>query len=137
MHTLFLRLCYGSFAQPGPWCWSLEFTVQRGGPSETLETWLALAGSAKPEATGAPLSDLLFYPAWEASSDGKLPHADVISDRLQTLVALSEWTAGAKATAPLVVTSVAALMQEETFAPGGLQARARHLARGDGISRWI
>jgi transcription-repair coupling factor (superfamily II helicase) len=100
---------------------------------QDLETWLALAGSAKPEATGAPLSDLLFYPAWEAlPQDGKLPHADVISDRLQTLVALSEWTAGAKATAPLVVTSVAALMQK-TYAPGGLKARARHLARGDRI----
>ena len=32
----------------------------------------------------------LFYPAWEVlPHEGKLPHADTISDRLQTLVALS------------------------------------------------
>jgi transcription-repair coupling factor (superfamily II helicase) len=33
----------------------------------------------------------LFYPAWEVlPHEGKLPHADTISDRLQTLVALSK-----------------------------------------------
>ena len=37
------------------------------------------------------LSILPFYPAWEIlPHEGKLPHADVISDRLQTLVALSD-----------------------------------------------
>ena len=44
---------------------------------QDLETWLG--------------SSPLFYPTWEIlPHEGKLPHADVISDRLQTLVALSD-----------------------------------------------
>ena len=50
---------------------------------QDLETWMAQLPSAD--------SQLLFYPAWEIlPHEDKLPHADVISDRLQTLVALSE-----------------------------------------------
>lgn len=37
----------------------------------------------------SPLSPLLFFPAWETlPHEDKLPHADVISERLETLVAL-------------------------------------------------
>src|SRR5256885_16623347 len=44
---------------------------------QDLETWLG----ASP----------LFYPAWEIfPHEGKLPPADVISDRLQTLIALAD-----------------------------------------------
>lgn len=73
----------------------------------------------------------LFYPAWEIlPHENKLPHADVISDRLETLVALST-----NATLPahhsrLIVTNVAALVQK-TFAPADLQQRTRKLIRGD------
>lgn len=50
---------------------------------QDLETWL----SAGPD-TPTPL---LFFPEWEVfPHEGKLPHSDVISDRLQTLVALGQ-----------------------------------------------
>ena len=69
----------------------------------------------------------LFYPAWEVfPHEGKLPHADVISDRLLTLVSLSD-------NSRLVVTSVTALLQK-TFPPGEIQERTRTLARGDQIN---
>ena len=67
----------------------------------------------------------LYFPPWESlPHEGKLPHADVISDRLQTLLAL------AVPQPRLLVTSVAALMQN-TFAPAEIQKRTRHLKRGD------
>lgn len=89
---------------------------------QDLETWLAQNPEAK--------SQLLFYPAWEIlPHENKLPHADVISDRLQTLVALGKQGKSHSGT-PLVVTSVAALLQK-TFAPTELQQRSRLLNRGD------
>jgi transcription-repair coupling factor (superfamily II helicase) len=105
---------------------------------QDLETWL-----------GAPP---LFYPAWDVlPHEGKLPHADTISDRLQTLVQLSGLStlnptarrSGAKAAqlSTLVVTSVTALLQK-TFPPGEIQKRTRTLARGDkinplGLIEWL
>ena len=84
---------------------------------QDLETWLG----ASP----------LFYPAWEIlPHEGKLPHADVISDRLQTLVALSENSKLKTENSKLIVTSVTALLQK-TFSPGEIQKRTRPLARGD------
>jgi transcription-repair coupling factor (superfamily II helicase) len=59
-----------------------------------------------------------------------LPHADTISDRLQTLVALSENSKLKTKNSKLVVTSVAALLQR-TFAPETLRAGTRTLQRGD------
>jgi len=88
---------------------------------QDLETWLG--------------SSPLFYPAWEVfPHEGKLPHADVISDRLQTLVALNN-SEGQVPRAPnsLIVTSVTALLQK-TFAPDDLKNRMRHLQRGDKIN---
>jgi transcription-repair coupling factor (superfamily II helicase) len=74
----------------------------------------------------------LFYPSWEVlPHEGKLPHVDVISERLETLVALGSH-AGAKPaqSAPIVVTSVVALLQP-TFNADILQARTRTLRRGE------
>src|SRR5208283_1758240 len=69
-------------------------------------------------------------PAWEIlPHEGKLPHADTISDRLQTLVVLSTLNSQPS---PLVVTSVTALLQR-TFPPGEIQSRTRTLSRGDKI----
>ena len=89
---------------------------------EDLETWLRLEGSG-----AVPL----FYPAWEVfPHEGRLPHVDVISERLATLAAL-----GAPAdpgAAPVVVASVASLMQR-TFAPGALGPRLRRVRLGDSI----
>src|SRR5208283_486572 len=70
-------------------------------------------------------------PAWEIlPHEGKLPHADTISDRLQTLVVLSTLNSQPS---PLVVTSVTALLQR-TFPPGEIQSRTRTLSRGDKIN---
>jgi transcription-repair coupling factor (superfamily II helicase) len=64
-----------------------------------------------------------FHPDWEVlPHEPRLPHADVIAERLDTLVALA---AGPQ----VVVTSVGALLQR-TFTPDGLRARVRRLARG-------
>src|SRR5580692_5613373 len=50
---------------------------------QDVETWLNLDSS--------PALPLLFFPEWEVfPHEGKLPHSDVISDRLQTLVALAQ-----------------------------------------------
>ena len=58
--------------------------------------------------------------------EGKLPHADVISDRLQTLVALSSQSEISNLKSQIVVTSVTALLQK-TFPPGEIQKRTRTL----------
>jgi len=87
---------------------------------QDLETWIAQLS--------APNSQLLFYPAWEIfPHEGKLPHADVISDRLQTLIPLSTLNSQLST---LVVTGITALLQK-TFAPDDLKTRTRVLQRGD------
>jgi transcription-repair coupling factor (superfamily II helicase) len=87
---------------------------------QDLETWLG----------GSPL----FYPAWETlPHEDKLPHADVISDRLQTLVTLSENPSRVPRPASLIVTSVTALLQK-TFPPGEIQKRIRTFERGGNIA---
>lgn len=111
---------------------------------QDLETWLQLgrgskAESREPDASAHDSSPRpstldsrpLFYPAWEIlPHENKLPHADVISDRLETLVALSTSSALPAHNSRLIVTNVAALLQK-TFAPADLQQRTRHLTRGD------
>ena len=83
---------------------------------QDLETWLGAAP--------------LFYPAWETlPHEGKLPHADIISDRLQTLVALSGNSSLVTRHSPLIATSVTALLQK-TFPPGEIQERTRTFERG-------
>ncbi len=87
---------------------------------QDLETW-----------TGAAP---LFYPAWEVlPHEGRLPHADVVSERLQTIVALAENLNPKTQNSKLLVTSVTALLQK-TFAPADLKKRARTLKRGDKIA---
>ncbi len=120
---------------------------------QDLETWLSLGRESSIEGQGqngpgSQPSTLnpqpFFYPAWDVlPHEGKLPHADTISDRLQTLVQLSGLStlnptarrSGAKAAqlSTLVVTSVTALLQK-TFPPGEIQKRIRALARGDKIN---
>ncbi len=109
---------------------------------QDIETWLPVAGCRLPVGDRAePTCNLqsstcnpLFYPAWEIlPHENKLPHADVISDRLQTLVALSAGFRPQTSGSRLVVTSVAALLQK-TFAPTDLKERIRHLNCGDRIN---
>jgi transcription-repair coupling factor (superfamily II helicase) len=105
---------------------------------QDLQTWLSEPDAAADAAAGA----LLFFPAWEMlPHEAKLPHADVIGDRLETLVGLSQaggqggaglMTSATSASgfAPLVVTNVTALLQK-TFSPEALVARTRRLRQGD------
>ena len=105
---------------------------------QDLETWLMVeskvqSSKSKVESSQLPASNsqLLFYPAWEIfPHEDKLPHADVISDRLQTLIALTEESQVQSPKSKVVVTSVTALLQK-TFAPDDLKSRMRHLSRGD------
>ncbi len=97
---------------------------------QDLETWRQIdrgpAETAGPEAS----FNQLFYPAWEIlPHEGRLPHADVISERLQALVALSSINAQSP---PLLVASVTALLQK-TYASSDLQGRMRRLQRGDTV----
>jgi transcription-repair coupling factor (superfamily II helicase) len=86
-----------------------------------------------PVARPPAASNALFYPAWEVlPHEGRLPHADVIAERLETLVALLP-RANEKRPPPdarLVVTNVTALLQK-TFTPADLGQRIRPLTRGD------
>jgi transcription-repair coupling factor (superfamily II helicase) len=94
---------------------------------QDLETWLAGELKTEQPQPSTAAGSLLFYPAWEVlPQEGKLPHADVISDRLETLIALAD--AG-----KVVVTSATAL-QQKTFAPVDLKRRTRQLARGARIA---
>ncbi len=109
------------------------------GFQQDLETWLnelrpAEGGGRKETAQRQPAAPPLFYPAWETlPHEDKLPHADIISDRLQTLVALARPAEMSNFKSPIVVTSVMALLQK-TFPPGEIQDRTRTLARGDTIA---
>ena len=97
---------------------------------QDVETWLA---SEVPDSLSreSPPSSPLYYPAWEVlPHDGRLPHADVISERLETLVALASLPGTPGSAAPIVVANLAALLQK-TFAPDELKHRTRTLARGD------
>jgi len=107
---------------------------------QDLETWGKLESEVQsPKSKAEPQlpaanSPLLFYPAWEIlPHEDKLPHADVISDRLQTLVALGDKSAHRPSPSPLIVTSVVALLQK-TFSPGEIQSRTQTLARGQKIA---
>ncbi|HEY3763145.1 MAG TPA: transcription-repair coupling factor [Verrucomicrobiae bacterium] len=102
---------------------------------QDLETWLnfqsAEFGTRSAE---SKMAKLLFYPEWEIfPHDNKLPHADVVSDRLQTLTALINYSALRIPHSAFIVTNVIALLQK-TFPPGDLKTRTRHLQRGDKLA---
>ena len=120
---------------------------------QDLETWLSLESTVhspkskagevshsilhplarRSKAETAPSSPL-FYPAWDVlPHEGRLPHADTISDRLETLVQLSRLSTLNPQPSTLIVTSVTALLQK-TFPPEMLRDHTRTLARGDKIS---
>ena len=107
---------------------------------QDLQTWqtanpsLALAKSTVAARSGFPApiagAGSLFFPAWEVlPHEARLPHADIISERLECLAALSE---GTRASAPVIVTNAIALTQR-TFAPAELRRRLRTLRRGDAL----
>jgi transcription-repair coupling factor (superfamily II helicase) len=100
---------------------------------QDLETWAAqFAGRNNlPPKSGAVRQ--FFYPAWEIlPHEARLPHADVISERLETLVALSDYASNKNQPAPLVIANVVALLQR-TFTARAIKERTRTLNRGDRI----
>ncbi len=85
-----------------------------------LSTWL---GPSHP----APW----FFPAWETlPHENKLPHADVIAERLETLVGML--ARGDAPGRPIVANGLALL--QRTFAPASLRARTRTLRHGDTLN---
>jgi transcription-repair coupling factor (superfamily II helicase) len=100
---------------------------------QDLATWLNFEA-----APGQPARQPFFYPAWEIlPHESRLPHVDVISERLETAVALSRHlssdnAAGKVQPPPIVVTNAVALLQR-TFPRRTLLEQTRTLARGDRI----
>ncbi len=96
---------------------------------QDLTTWLQWFSNQEDLSS---FSQPYFYPAWEhLPHEAKLPHADVISERLDTLMALLRWQSDPEnQPAPVIVTTIQALMQR-TFEPDDLQGRARTLKVGD------
>ncbi len=108
---------------------------------QDLATWSKVQGP-KSKVGDAPVSPPLFFPAWDIlPHESKLPHVDVISERLETLVALgaafkvqsSKFNVQRSAPAPLVVANIVALLQR-TFPAGAIAGRTRALKRGDSIN---
>jgi len=100
---------------------------------QDISTWLGLlhpASQGTPTATEAAPKPL-YYPAWEIlPHESRLPHADVISERLETLVALGSLTHSQNAS--IVVTNGIALLQR-TFTPKQLRAKTRVITRGENL----
>lgn len=96
-----------------------EGLKKQEGFLQDLETWLRADGRDE---------RVSFFPAWEAlPHERRLSHADVISERLETLIALNQ-----KKSAPIIVATAASLMQK-TFTPGAIDSRSKTLIKGDRI----
>jgi transcription-repair coupling factor (superfamily II helicase) len=90
---------------------------------QDLETWMVESRASDKDSGPRPL----FYPAWEVlPHESRLPHADVISERLETLAALATHKRA------VIVTNVVALMQR-TFDADNLRQRTRLIKRGEQI----
>lgn len=85
--------------------------------------WLGLAGLPGP----------VCFPAWETPPlASRLPSAEVIGERLETLAALSAWREGA-GPAPVVVATAAAVSQR-TYSPASFAACQRLIRLGDAVN---
>ncbi|MBI1839252.1 MAG: transcription-repair coupling factor [Verrucomicrobia bacterium] len=96
------------------------------------------SGAAPPpkSAPAATICPVQFFPAWEVlPHESKLPHADVVSERLETLMALRRLPAslGESAIAPVVVTQAAAVLQK-TWNPQAMLDRSRLLVLGQSLN---
>lgn len=111
---------------------------------QDLTTWCAIESEIRgprskvAAASGSQLSTLnpqpFFFPAWDIlPHESKLPHVDVISERLETLVALAGNSKVQTPRPKLVVANAVALMQR-TFPANAIAERTRELKRGDQIN---
>ncbi len=96
---------------------------------QDITTWMQ--GIAEfPANAGPPL----FFPSWEIlPHEDRLPHVDVIGDRLETLLALTRGEPGKVTPASFVVASVIALLQR-TFPRPAFAAQTRVCTRGDRVA---
>ena len=96
-------------------------------PSTGVEHLEPLKAKTQPSAP-------LFFPAWEIlPHDARLPHVDVIGDRLETLVALTPPKPElGYVQLPPIVASVTALLQR-TFPRNSFEAQVRTLRRNEQI----
>lgn len=93
---------------------------------QDLTTYSEIAAEEAGEPGGAISTKPFFFPSWEIlPHESRLPHADVISERLETLIGLS----AGRAAGATVVTSVVALLQR-TFPIEELRRRTRTLNCG-------
>ncbi|HRT10707.1 MAG TPA: transcription-repair coupling factor, partial [Candidatus Paceibacterota bacterium] len=107
---------------------------------QDLGTWLNQMGggpdrspASRRPCGGISGNGIWFYPDWEIlPGDSRLPHVDVISERLETLIALGEAAGGGEEPAPLVVTNVLAVLQR-TLAPEDLRRMTRRVERGSRV----
>jgi transcription-repair coupling factor (superfamily II helicase) len=100
---------------------------------QDLTTW-ANVQSSKSKAQSSASSAPLFFPAWDIlPHEAKLPHVDVISERLETLVSLAGESKTQSKRPKFVVANIVALMQR-TFPAGAIAERTRELKRGDQIN---
>ena len=109
---------------------------QQEAVHQDLQTWLAWLGaeSNQPEQSiaNAPFAPE-FFPAWETlPHEAKLSHADVISERIETLLAFRAFSSGERDRAPITVTNVVALLQK-TFPPSVFQDRLKTIKIGQDL----
>ena len=79
--------------------------TQKSKPDEKLDS--ESRDLARPALHSYQCPKPLFYPAWEIlPHEGKLPHVDVISERLQTLAALAESSLSSDPSSPIIITNV-------------------------------
>lgn len=108
-----------------------ETTKTQESLHSELLTWHQGLENLKPRTVHPPH----FFPEWEIlAHEDKLPHADVVSERLETLIRLQTAHASrTQATAPLVVTSALAALQR-TFSVADLTSRLRQYKVGDQVN---
>ena len=90
----FSRCCCGKLFPQRPIVVVVDGLKAQESFQQDIETWLRFAEAAPSQVADAIVKlrsrNSFFYPAWEIlPHEAKLPHADVISERLETLVALA------------------------------------------------
>ncbi|MDA7915884.1 transcription-repair coupling factor [Verrucomicrobia bacterium] len=75
--------------------------------------------------------DVLLFSGWEVMpNEDRHPHTDVLAERMESLVRLSDAALGKTTFPSVIVTTIQALLQK-TFAPKNLKDRIRLISRGD------
>jgi transcription-repair coupling factor (superfamily II helicase) len=105
---------------------------------QDIETWAKTAGAkagsgGKTEGSESQGLDaeILFFPPWEVlPQESRLPHADIISDRLTVLTSLARNEGGRSR---IIITNATAVLQK-TLRVEELARRTKRLKRGDAMN---